>query len=150
MGYEIQGEDVELGHEVYTRKAKHGLREHGMSWAREVQGLLDAGEMIEPPTREAEGRFEGVLTGLHMLQAGDVRGGKIDSGEVTVVAVADPNPLAHVDIPNQNTASPSTTELSILFNETRQPALDLHGSLRHGAMQLTILPILWADDGYHS
>lgn len=80
-----------IRHSMYTRKAKLGLREHGMSWAREIQSLLDAGEMIEPPTREAEGGIEGLLIGLHMLQAGDVRGGKI-SGEVTGVAVAHPNP----------------------------------------------------------
>lgn len=77
MGYEIQGEDIEFEHDVYTRKARPELHAIGMEWAKDMQGLLDAGVLLKPPVREVEGGFNGVLAGLHELKAGKVRGGKL-------------------------------------------------------------------------
>lgn len=77
MGYEIQGEDTDFGHEVYTRKAKPEWHALGVEWAGRMQGVLDAGKLIRPSVREIGGGFEGVVAGLRMLQTGDVRGGKV-------------------------------------------------------------------------
>jgi NADPH:quinone reductase-like Zn-dependent oxidoreductase len=77
MGFEMQGVDVDLGHDVYTRKARPELHALGMVWTKEMQALLDAGAVITPPIRELEGGFEGIIAGLHMLQAGEIRGEKL-------------------------------------------------------------------------
>lgn len=77
MGYEIQGEHVELGHDVYTRRANAAMQACGMTWATGIRELLAVGAIMSPPTREIEGGFQGIIAGLKMLQAGDVRGGKI-------------------------------------------------------------------------
>lgn len=80
MGYEIQGEDTDFGHEVYTRRAKLECHALGVEWAGRMQGVLDTGKLIRPPVREiggGGGSFEGVVTGLRMLQTGDNRGGKV-------------------------------------------------------------------------
>lgn len=77
MGYEILGEDVELGNTVYTRKAKPALHALGIGWATDMQQGLDAGAFLKPPIREVGSDFQAVIDGLRMLQVGDIRGGKM-------------------------------------------------------------------------
>lgn len=77
MGFEMQGVDVDLGHDVYTRKAKPELHAIGMVWTKEMQALLDAGMIMTQPIRELQGGFEGIIKGLHILKAGEVRGQKL-------------------------------------------------------------------------
>lgn len=61
MGYEIQGEDTDFGHEVYTRRAKLECHALGVEWAGRMQGVLDTGKLIRPPVREigGGGQFRG-------------------------------------------------------------------------------------------
>ena len=77
MGFEMQGNDVDLGHPVYTRKARPDLHAIGTLWAKEMQSLLDKGSITTQPIREVEGEFEGVIKALETLQSGGVRGEKL-------------------------------------------------------------------------
>ncbi|KAI0889614.1 GroES-like protein [Annulohypoxylon maeteangense] len=77
MGYEMQGMDVNLGHDVYDRKAKPELYEMGTTWVKEMQVLLDAKAIMTPPLRELQGGFEGIIDGLHILKSGEARGRKL-------------------------------------------------------------------------
>ncbi|PHH61187.1 hypothetical protein CDD81_710 [Ophiocordyceps australis] len=77
MGFEIEGVTVDLEHQVYTRKARPELLDLGVVWAREMQGLLDAGAIKTQPIREVQGGLEGVIKGLSALQRGEARGHKL-------------------------------------------------------------------------
>lgn len=77
MGFEMLGNDVDLGHPTYARKANPELFAIGASWAQEMQLLLDKGVMTTQPIREVEGQFEGVIKALEMLKSGEVRGEKL-------------------------------------------------------------------------
>ncbi len=77
MGFEMQGNDVDLGHAVYARKANPELHAIGTLWAKEMQSLLNHGLITTQPIREVEGQFEGVIKALEMLQSGEVRGEKL-------------------------------------------------------------------------
>ena len=77
MGFEMQGNDVDLGHPVYARKARPELHAIGTLWTKEMQSLLDKGLVATQPIREVEGQFEGVIKALGMLQSGEVRGEKL-------------------------------------------------------------------------
>lgn len=77
MGFEMQGVDVELDHPVYSRKASPERHAIGVTWAKEMQTLLDAGLITTPPIRQLEGQWAGIIRGLEMLQKGDVRGEKL-------------------------------------------------------------------------
>lgn len=77
MGFEMQGNDVDLDHPVYSRKASPKLHAIGMHWAKEMQSLLDKGLITTQPIREVEGQFEGVIKALETLQSGKVRGEKL-------------------------------------------------------------------------
>ena len=77
MGFEMQGNNVDLGHPVYTRKANPEMHAKGMLWAKEMQSLLDKGLIMTQPIREVEGQFEGIIKALEMLQSGEVRGEKL-------------------------------------------------------------------------
>lgn len=77
MGFEMQGVDVDVGNPAYARKASPEKHAIGMTWAKEMQTLLDAGLITTPPIRELEGRWEGIIRGLEMLQKGEVRGQKL-------------------------------------------------------------------------
>ena len=45
MGFEMQGNNVDLGHPVYARKASLELHAIGALWAKEMQILLDNGSI---------------------------------------------------------------------------------------------------------
>ena len=77
MGFEGQNFDVDLGHSVYSRKANPALHAVAAEWASELQPLLDAGKIQTQPLQEIEGRFEGVIKALEMLQDGHVKGKKL-------------------------------------------------------------------------
>jgi NADPH:quinone reductase-like Zn-dependent oxidoreductase len=77
MGFEGQNVDVDLGHPVYTRKANPALHAVASEWARELQPLLDNEQIKTQPVHEIEGRFEGIIKALEMLQRGDVKGKKL-------------------------------------------------------------------------
>ncbi|KAF2801103.1 zinc-binding dehydrogenase family oxidoreductase [Melanomma pulvis-pyrius CBS 109.77] len=79
MGFEMQGVDVDLGHDVYSRTARPELHDLGIVWAREMQALLDAGSVKTQPIKELEldNGFEGIIEGLNMLRTGQIRGQKL-------------------------------------------------------------------------
>ncbi|KAH3945414.1 trans-enoyl reductase sthE [Parastagonospora nodorum] len=77
MGFEGQNVDVDLGHPVYTRKANPALHAVAGEWARELQLLLNDGQIKTQPMQEIGGSFEGVIKALEMLQRGDVKGKKL-------------------------------------------------------------------------
>jgi len=77
MGFELQGVDIDLGHDVYTRKARPELHALGTVWTGEMQALLHSGAIMTPPTQELQGGFEGIIQGLHILRAGEARGKKL-------------------------------------------------------------------------
>lgn len=79
MGFEMWGADVDLGdgETVYSRPANESKHRATMVWAGEVQKLLDAGQITHHPLREVEGRWEGIIHGLGILQRGEVRGQKL-------------------------------------------------------------------------
>lgn len=77
MGFEGQNFDVDLGHPVYSRKANPILHAVAAKWAAELQPLLDAGHIKTQPLQEVEGRFEGVIKALEMLQHGHIKGKKL-------------------------------------------------------------------------
>ncbi|KAI1445303.1 GroES-like protein [Annulohypoxylon stygium] len=84
MGYEMQGMDVNLGQEVYDRKANPELYEIGTAWIKEMQILLDAKAIMTPPLRELQGGFERIIDGLRILKSGEAQGRKL------VVRILDP------------------------------------------------------------
>ncbi|KAI1298199.1 GroES-like protein [Xylaria venustula] len=77
MGFEGQNYDVDLGHPVYSRKANPALHAVAAQWAHELQPLLDDGCITTQPIREVSGGFEGIISGLAMLQRGEVKGEKL-------------------------------------------------------------------------
>ena len=77
MGFEMLGHDVDLGHPTYARKANPELFNVGVTWAQEMQTLLDGGRITTQRIREVEGQFEGVIKALEMLKSGQVRGEKL-------------------------------------------------------------------------
>ena len=77
MGFEGQNLDVDLGHPVYSRKANPALHAVAAEWARELQPLLDGGQIKTQPLQEVEGGLEGVIEALEMLQSGDIKGKKL-------------------------------------------------------------------------
>ncbi|KAI1456608.1 GroES-like protein [Annulohypoxylon moriforme] len=77
MGYEMQGMDVHLGHDVYDRKAKPELYEIGTAWVEEMQTLLDTKAIMTPPLRELQGGFKSIIDGLHILKSGEAQGRKL-------------------------------------------------------------------------
>lgn len=78
MGYETLGLDVRIpGSTMYTRPSRSEAFERGQQWAAEMQRMLDEGLVKPHPIRELQGRWEGVLNGLVMLQESQVRGEKL-------------------------------------------------------------------------
>ncbi|KAI3317089.1 GroES-like protein [Xylariaceae sp. AK1471] len=75
-----------LGHRLaldygYERDPDPEMRSFGVRWYQSLQQLLDQGKLRSHPLRELEGRFEGILKGVHMLKNKEV------SGEKLVVAI---------------------------------------------------------------
>ena len=77
MGFEMQGIDFDLGHPVYARKANAELFAIGEMWTKEMQALMDQGQITTQPFKEVHGGFEGVINALEMLQSGEVKGQKL-------------------------------------------------------------------------
>lgn len=78
MGYEILNQRVDLGPTTtYTREPSETAFRVGMTWARELQVLLDQGLLQTHPILELHGRWEGIIDGLAMLQRGEVKGHKL-------------------------------------------------------------------------
>jgi hypothetical protein len=77
MGFEGQNFDVDLDHPVYSRKANPVLHAVAAEWAAELQPLLDTGHIKTQSIQEIEGRFEGVIKALEMLQDGHIKGKKL-------------------------------------------------------------------------
>ncbi|KAI0469089.1 putative zinc binding dehydrogenase [Xylaria cf. heliscus] len=62
---------------TYSRDANPAALATCARWAIELQALLDAGLLKNHPIREIDGLGEGVIAGVHMLRAGEVRGLKL-------------------------------------------------------------------------
>lgn len=89
MGYEVLGRPVDLGgvESTYSRGASEAAIEIGRRWRGEMQGSLDAGLIQPHPIQEiipekGEGSQKetwaaAVISGLHMLMAGGIRGRKL-------------------------------------------------------------------------
>ena len=77
MGFEGQGYDVDLGHPVYSRKANWDFHAIAATWTKEMQTLLDNKSITTQPIHEVDGKFEGVIKALEMLQSGEVKGEKL-------------------------------------------------------------------------
>ncbi|PLN84682.1 alcohol dehydrogenase GroES-like domain-containing protein [Aspergillus taichungensis] len=70
------------GHEIkfkgpYHRDADPSMLELGSRWRDEMQGLVDAGRLRPHPAREVRGKWKGIVDGLEMMKAGEVRGQKL-------------------------------------------------------------------------
>ncbi|PVH94044.1 putative zinc binding dehydrogenase [Periconia macrospinosa] len=77
MGYECLGVPVDFGPESsYSRKADTGAFDACIRWAKRLQDLVDSGLIQPHPIREIEGKWDGIIRGLHMQQRGEVRGEK--------------------------------------------------------------------------
>lgn len=77
MGFEGQGYDVDLNHPVYSRKSNPRLHALVVTWAREVQNLLNSGKLSTQPIKELDPSFGGVIEGLRILQSGQAGGRKL-------------------------------------------------------------------------
>lgn len=77
MGFEMQGNDVSLGHPTYSRVANKELFEIGVEWTKEMQALLDDGRVRTQPIHEVGGGFQGIIEALEMLRKGDNKGKKL-------------------------------------------------------------------------
>ncbi|KAL8968766.1 MAG: hypothetical protein Q9197_004700 [Variospora fuerteventurae] len=74
--YVVMGQEVKLPG-VYHRDADPSKFDLGVRWCQEVQTLLDQGRLRCHPPREVPGRWQGIIKGLDMLKAGQVRGQKL-------------------------------------------------------------------------
>lgn len=70
------GKEVKLTGE-YHRDADPAKFDLGVRWRNEVQTLLDRGRLRCHPPREVPGKWQGIIQGLDMLKAGQVRGQKL-------------------------------------------------------------------------
>lgn len=79
MGYEMLGYHIDLGGTVsaYSREASEEAFDIGQRWAAEVQALVRRGLVKPHPIQEVPDKWGGILAGLAMLQAGEVRGRKL-------------------------------------------------------------------------
>ncbi|KAI9150469.1 alcohol dehydrogenase GroES-like domain-containing protein [Paramyrothecium foliicola] len=76
MTYALYGREVQLKGN-YHRDADPAKLELGARWRLEVQGLVDQGRLKCHPVRELPGRWQGIIKGLAMLKAEQVRGQKL-------------------------------------------------------------------------
>ncbi|KAF2158978.1 hypothetical protein M409DRAFT_30512 [Zasmidium cellare ATCC 36951] len=77
MGFEMLGHDVDLGHASYARAANASLHAVGITWAREVQWLLD-NKIIKPQlVHEVEGGLGGLVKAVEMMRRGEFAGKKL-------------------------------------------------------------------------
>ncbi|KAL8383418.1 hypothetical protein RB595_006936 [Gaeumannomyces hyphopodioides] len=76
MTYVVMGHEVQL-EEPYHRDADPKMLELGARWCREVQALVDEGQLTCHPVREIPGGWQGIIDGLNMLKENRVRGQKL-------------------------------------------------------------------------
>ncbi|KAG6003603.1 putative secondary metabolism biosynthetic enzyme, partial [Claviceps maximensis] len=76
LAYAIWGKEIKL-RDLYYRKADPTKLELGIRWRHEIQMLLDKGQIKCHPVREVLGRWNGIIQGLNMLKAKQVRGQKL-------------------------------------------------------------------------
>lgn len=76
MTYVVMGQEVKLKG-IYHRDADPTKFELGARWRQEMQNLLDQGRLRCHPPREVPGKWNGIIQGLEMLRAGQVRGQKL-------------------------------------------------------------------------
>lgn len=74
--YVVMGQEVKL-EGAYHRDADPTKFDLGVRWREEVQNLLDQGRLRCHPVREVPGKWQGIIQGLDMLKAGQVRGQKL-------------------------------------------------------------------------
>lgn len=77
MGYEQLGYDVDLGDNVYTRKNNPESVRISRNWQAEIQGMVNDQSIQPLPVKVVDGGFEGIITGLHEIWKGQVRGHKL-------------------------------------------------------------------------
>ncbi|KAI0194232.1 GroES-like protein [Astrocystis sublimbata] len=61
----------------YSRPANPEKLQATIAWAREMQDLIDRDLIDSHPVQEIEGKWDGIVKGLLMLQRGEVRGCKL-------------------------------------------------------------------------
>ncbi|KAG5929810.1 putative secondary metabolism biosynthetic enzyme [Claviceps africana] len=76
LAYTFWGTEVKL-RDLYYREADPTKLELAVRWRHEIQMLLDGGQLKCHPVREVPGRWNGIINGLQMLKAGEVRGQKL-------------------------------------------------------------------------
>ncbi|TQV95680.1 alcohol dehydrogenase GroES-like domain-containing protein [Cordyceps javanica] len=76
LAYALWGKEVKI-RDVYHREADPAKLELAMAWRAEVQKLVDDGTLQCHPVQEVPGKWEGIIKGLDMLKAGNVRGKKL-------------------------------------------------------------------------
>ena len=79
MGPTILGAGVDAGEESsdYAKGADPELRQWGIGFYQSIQRLVDGKMLRAHPVRVLEGRFEGILRGLNMLERREVSGQKL-------------------------------------------------------------------------
>ncbi|RHZ44288.1 zinc-binding alcohol dehydrogenase family protein [Aspergillus thermomutatus] len=76
LTYALHGQEI-LFKGPYHRDADPTMLELGSRWRDEVQGLVDAGRLRPHPVREIQGKWKGIIDGLEMMKAGEIRGQKL-------------------------------------------------------------------------
>lgn len=76
IAYVITGKEVKLGG-AYHRDADPSKFELAVRWREEVEKLVADGQLESHPVWEIPGQWEGIIKGLDMLKAGQVRGQKL-------------------------------------------------------------------------
>ncbi|KAL9033164.1 MAG: hypothetical protein Q9214_007640 [Letrouitia sp. 1 TL-2023] len=76
LTYVVMGQEVKL-EGPFHRDADPAMFELGTRWCQEVQGLLNQGRLRCHPPREVPGKWQGIIQGLDMLKAGQIRGQKL-------------------------------------------------------------------------
>lgn len=76
LTYVVMGREVKL-EGPYYREADPAKFNLGTRWSQEIQMLLDQGLLKCHPVQEVPGKWQGVIQGLEMLRAGEVRGHKL-------------------------------------------------------------------------
>ncbi|KAL0930693.1 alcohol dehydrogenase GroES-like domain-containing protein [Colletotrichum truncatum] len=76
IAYVMSGQEVKLNG-VFHRPADASKFDLAVRWRQEVQNLLDQKRLRCHPVREIPGKWDGIVKGLDMLKAGEVRGKKL-------------------------------------------------------------------------
>lgn len=76
LAYALWGKEVEI-RGVYRREADAANLELATRWRREVQTLLDDGQLRCHPPREISGKWDGIIEGLEILKHEPIRGQEV-------------------------------------------------------------------------